>query len=177
MKTASPARLLFCASVALAFSAVRAGSEPCLPAPTVRELARMSPCELDRLFAAGHVGCLPVGKGHGRVLYVCDAKRPRMRAAMQSAVWKGKEFFPGGEFINLWCGFSADRSHADIGVSWFDGQPAIVMEYPPSSPMFHNNRDELREIAPGLFLARYYDRCPCPKLKGYFVLQFTGCGD
>ena len=35
--------------------------------------------------------------------------------------------------------------------------------------------DELREIAPNVFLGRFYERGPCPKLKGYFVLRRAGC--
>jgi hypothetical protein len=177
MKTSSPARLL----LALAALALWAPGRPgaCAagePGPTPRELARMSPCELDRLFAAAGVGCLPVGLGRGRVLYVAEAHRPRARARVQSVVWKGKYFYPDGAITNQWCGFRAVASHAEVGPSWCDGRPCVVIEYPPDAPVFGNARDELREVAPGVFLGRYYERCPCPKWAGYFVLEFAGCG-
>jgi hypothetical protein len=144
--------------------------------PLSRDFRRMSPGELDEWFAGGTACELPVGVTRGHVVHVADAKRPRLAAGLQNAFWKGKVFFPNGEFINRFCGFRADRSHGEIGPSWFDGKPCVVLEYPPSALVFANSRDEIREVAPGLYLARFYDRCPCPKFKGYFVLEMT-CRD
>jgi hypothetical protein len=160
------------AAVALAAAHPLLAAEP----PTVREFRRMSLCELDERFARGAACGLPVGVTRGHVVHLVEAKHPRLAAALQSAFWKGKVFFPDGEFINRFCGFRADRSRAEVGPSWFDGQPCVVLEYPPTALVFANSRDEIREVAPGLYLARFYERCPCPKLKGYFVLEMT-CRD
>lgn len=166
-------RCLATLTVLLAFTQPRlAAADPL----TVRDLRRMSLCELDELFARGDVRGLPVGVTRGHVVHVIDSKCPRLTAALQSAFWKGKVFFEGGEFINRFCGFRADRSHVAVGPSWFDGRPCLVLEYPPSSLVFANTRDEVRELAPGLHLGRFYDRCPCLKLKGYFVLEMA-CRD
>jgi hypothetical protein len=165
-------RCLATLTVALGIAGPLLAGEP----PTIREFRRMSLCELDERFAAGTACELPVGATRGHVVHVADAKRPRLAAGLQSVVWKGKVFFPDGEFINRFCGFRADRSHGEIGPSWFDGKPCVVLEYPPTALVFANSRDEIREIAPGLYLARFYDRCPCSKLKGYFVLEMT-CRD
>jgi len=137
---------------------------------TAGELARMCAGDLEQLFAAGRVGALPVGLARGRVLLVTSASKPRLRAQLMNAVWKGKIFSADGSFTNQWLGFQAVPSCAAIGPSWFDDRPCFVLEYPPGSPVFANTRDEFREIAPGLFLGRFYQRCPCPKLQGYFVL-------
>jgi hypothetical protein len=151
------------------------GSDPstCEAGLRARDLRRMTPCELDDLFAHGTANCVPVGVLRGRVLYVVAATCPRLRAGLQSTLWKGKVFHADGDFTNRWCGFRAGTSHVQIGSSWFDGQPCIVLEYPPDALVFANARDELREIAAGLYLGRVYDRCPCPKLTGYFVLERT----
>jgi hypothetical protein len=171
-----PTRSVFALALALGIAQpLTAGDEPA-PVHRARDLRRMTPCELDRLFAHGKACAMPVGVTRGRVLYVVDAPCPRVRAALQSVPWKGKVFFPCGDFTNRWCGFRAVASHGEIGDSWFDGQPCIVLEYPPDAPVFSNARDELREVAPGLYLCMVYDRCPCPKLKGYFVLEMT-CRD
>ncbi len=146
---------------------------PALAAPcaiTEAELNRLCAAELEQLFAGGKVGAMPVGPVRGRVLLVTSAPNPRLRAQLMNAVWKGKVFCPDGSFTNQWLGFQAVPSHAIIAPSWFDDQPCFVLEYPPGSPVFANTRDEFREIAPGLFLGRFYQRCPCPKLQGYFVL-------
>ena len=68
-------------------------------------------------------------------------------------------------------GFQALRGKAELGVSGYDGKPCLVFQYPPDTPLFGNMYDELREVAPGLYLARLYERCPCPRFRGYFAIQ------
>jgi hypothetical protein len=142
---------------------------------TIREVTRMELGELDQLFVRGQVGSQPVGSLRGPVLYVADARFPRGKAHLLGVVWKGKNFHADGSFDNQWIGFSAISSRIATGPSWFDGQPCFVLEYPPGTAVFGNARDEIREIAPGLFLGRFYERCPCPKFQGYFVLELREC--
>jgi hypothetical protein len=104
-----------------------------------------------------------------------------MKTRMTNRVWKGKYFEEDGSFTNQWLGFRALHSHTCEGLSWLDGQPCVILEYPPDTPVFGNTRDEVREIAPGLWLGMWYDREPCPKLRGFFALECpakrTRCGD
>jgi hypothetical protein len=144
---------------------------------TLERLQKFDRCHLDHLFTQGRVASPPVGLGRGRILWLTDVKRPQLQARLSGIVWKGKYFYPDGRFINQWLGFRAVAAQVTVGPSWFDGQPCFIMEYPPHAAVFGNARDELREIAPGLFLGRYNDRSPCPKLRGYFALDFRGsCG-
>jgi hypothetical protein len=106
------------------------------------------------------------------VLMLLDTRAPRMRARMNNTMWKGKVFGDSGNVINQWACFRALTSQANYDTSWYDGRPCIVMQYAPGTPLFANNRDELRQIGPGLYLARLYLRNPYPKFRGYFVLQF-----
>lgn len=139
---------------------------------TASELFRMCPSELEERFACGCVGEHPVGAAFGRVLLVPSSRAPRLRAQAMNTLWKGKYFFPDGDFTNLWLGgVQAVPSEIKIGPSWFDSKPCFILEYPPGSPVFANTRDEFREVAPGLFLGRFYERCPCPRFQGFFVLQ------
>ncbi len=139
---------------------------------TAGVLCRMGSAELEQVFAAGRVGPMPVGTACGRVLLVSSARLPRLRGQVMSSIWKGKHFFPDGSFTNLWVGgVEAVPSCVSVGPSWCDAMPCFVLEYPPGSPVFANTRDEFREIAPGLFLGRFYQRCPCPRLQGYFLLE------
>jgi hypothetical protein len=152
---------------------VRGEPPACL---TLHHLKHMSETELAELFAHAEAGSPPVGIGRGRVVHLVDARLPRMRTGMMNVVWRGKVLRDDGSFVNRWAGgIRAIHSHATIAPSWADGRPAIVMEYPPGTPIFANNRDELREVAPGLYLGAFYDRCPCPRLRGYFALQFESC--
>jgi hypothetical protein len=142
---------------------------------TLKHLTKLSECELNRLFEQAPPGAIPLGYSRGRVLRMQDARLPRLQARLASGIWKGKHFEEDGAFINQWPGFTALRSKAEMGISSLDGKPCIVIEYPLETPLFGNNRDELREIAPGLYLARLYERCPCPRFRGYFAIQVE-CG-
>jgi hypothetical protein len=143
---------------------------PCL---TPRDLARLDRDQLDAVFAAGATPEPPVGFGRGRILLRVDGKMPRVRARLQGLAWKGKVFHADGTFVNQWAGFRAIASRVEVGPSWYDGRPCVVLAYPPGTPVFGNARDELREVAPGLWLGRFYAVCPCGHLEGYFALEIT----
>ena len=171
-----PPRLVISATLGLLFCSAQLGyaENPCChEAVTVSELKRMDICELDQLFAQGAAAASPVGPARGTILLRTDGKR--MRARLAGTVWKGKHFYPDGCMINQWLGFRAIGTQVTVGPSWYDGKPSLIVEYPPGTPVFGNARDELREIAPGLFLGRFYERCPCQKLQGYFVLVLQHC--
>ncbi len=161
----------------LAFAFLMTGSFNCARAQScplsVAQLKKLSVCELDRLFEQAPPGDIPVGTARGRVLLMTDARLPRLRACLASSVWKGKQFDCDGEFINQWPGFQALRGKAALGESWHDGKPCLVLDYPSDTPIFGNTRDELRLVAPGLYLARLYERCPCPHFRGYFVIEMA----
>jgi hypothetical protein len=138
---------------------------------TLDQLRRMSCCELAELFGRAECGPMPHGCLRGHVLVMTNTRLPRVKARLSGAVWKGKCFADDGSFINQWVGFKALDSHAGPGTSWADGKPCIVMEYRPGTPLFANTRDELRQVGPGLYLGRLYDRCPCPKFRGFLALE------
>lgn len=170
--------ILFALIPPVIFPGCLEGAEVCPGCPrplTVGELARMNLCQLDALFAAAKCAPAPVGLGRGTILLRLDGKCPKTRARMQGMVWKGKYFYGDGRFTNQWAGFRAVESVVETGPSWYDGQPCVVLPYPPNAKVFGNARDELREIAPNLWLGRFYEVCPCRKHQGYFVLEFCGC--
>jgi hypothetical protein len=142
---------------------------------TAAQLDRLGACELERLFAQAEVGEPPVGFARGRVLLLLDARWPRARARLAGLAWKGKHFAPDGSFVNQWPGFRALGARAACGPSWYDGRPCLVMEYPAGTPVFGNARDEVRQVGPGLYLGRLYQRCPCPRFRGYFALELHPC--
>src|SRR5215207_4131261 len=124
-------------------------------------LRKLNECELARLFEQATPGAIPVGSAKGRVLLMTSAKFPRLKANLACTVWKGKQFHDDGGLINQFVGFQALRASVEMGTSWHDGKPCIVIEYPPGTPLFGNVRDELREIGLGLYVGRFYERCPC----------------
>lgn len=142
---------------------------------TMADLKKMNECELERLFGSSPPGPIPHGYARGQVLLMTEARLPKVRAHLASTAWKGKHFEDNGDFINQWPGFKALRGNSQLGTSWHDDKPCLVLDYPSSTPLFGNTRDELREVAPGLYLARLYERCPCPRFRGYFAIQVCGC--
>jgi hypothetical protein len=146
----------------------RAEPQPIL---SLNQLQHLSPCDLEQLYARADIGTLPTSCTRGRVLHLADTRLPRLKACAFNLAWKGKCFECDGSFVNRWPGFTALSSHAEPGASWYDGRPTLVMEYAPGTPLFANLHDEIREVAPGLYLGRLYERCPCPRFVGFFALE------
>src|SRR5262245_13764404 len=141
-------------SFALLLLSVPAQAGAANPVLTARDLAGMDLCQLDALFASATAEALPVGSGRGTILMRTDGKRLKMR--LDGLVWKGKVFRDDGSYVNQWAGFRAIGTCAVIEPSWADGKPCVVLDHPAGTPVFGNARDELRQIAPGVWLGRFY---------------------
>lgn len=147
----------------------KAQSPGCL---TLEALQRMTPCELASLYDKADVGTPMVGRLHGRLLYVNDPFMPKLRVRLSNAMWRGKAASEDGYFVNRWIGgIEAIDSHYVIGPSWVDGRPAVLMDYAPGTKILGNVHDEVREVAPGLYMGPVFERCPCPKFRGFVALQ------
>ena len=87
--------------------------------------------------------------------------------------WQGKVFEPGGATaVNRFFGLQVIRAQVLQGPSWLDGGPALVLDYSRTSRVYADNRDEIRQVAPGLFLGLMYDRTMAPpRLQMYFALE------
>ena len=116
----------------------------------------MSPDELDELFRGSEPGEIPQGEGKGTVLV-----RPGTELAGPAAkvvhylVWQGKVFDPErGELRNeiLPFGIKAVRAKVYKDESWLDGKEAIILDYSKTSVVAQWIRDEIREVAPRLYL-------------------------
>jgi hypothetical protein len=138
---------------------------------SLKQLQRLNQHQLEQLFAAAEAPSIPVGFNRGQVLMLTGRAFPRTGAWVAGLVWKGKHFDEDGHFINQWLGFRALQSQAGLAPSWYDGRPCLVMQYPPGTPLFGNMRDEFREVGPGLYLGRAYERSPEPRFRGYIGMQ------
>jgi hypothetical protein len=141
-----------------------------LAGPPAGSLHEATPCCWESLFRQGALGCGPVGPTRGAVLYA-DGKHPRLKAHLQGVVWKGKTFHCDGTFTNRWLGgIQAVSAGVHVEPSWLDGQPCLVMQYAADAHVFGNVRDELREIAPDVWLGHSYDAATGHQ-KNWFVLR------
>lgn len=130
-----------------------------------------TPESWDASFRQGVVGDAPVGPTRGTVLYADDARLPRVKARLQGAVWRGKVFHGDGTFTNRWLGgVRAGTASTAVEPSWIDGQPSLVVQYPPTALVFRGVRDELREVSPGVWLGRSFDAAT-GRPKNWFTLR------
>ena len=140
---------------------------------TFERLTCMSWDELQHLYRNAPPGSVPSGFVRGKSLFnPCEALAgPRTKVA--NCLWKGKHFCPDdATLINQWLGVRAIRANIYPGESWLDGKPALILDYAETSFVWRDARDEMREVAPGLYVgAMYLRRCPEPRIKTMFILQ------
>lgn len=142
------------------------------PQLTLNQLVRMSRPELDALYQQGTPAPIFDGRVRGRALYPDGPLAvPRSRAAR--LVWQGKIFQGSqGMAVNKFFGVRAVKARVYQAESWRDGNPALILDYSETSLIYRPYRDEIREVAPGLYLGLMYARTqPQPKLKMYFALE------
>jgi hypothetical protein len=134
----------------------------------------MSTPELELLYRNAGAGDIPTGYLPGKVLYCPDERFAGAKSRLSALVWHGKIFDPcTGTLINQWCGLQAVRARVYPGSSCLDGRPAIVMDYRGvSCVVWASVRDEMREVAPGLYLGVMF-RCrgACAQFKMFFALE------
>jgi hypothetical protein len=142
-------------------------------AVTLGDLTSMSQTELDDLFRRSPMGEIPDGDAQGTAIVApeTDIEWPVLILTRWLA-WQGKVFYrPQGYLFNKVgpLGFHLVKARVYVAPSWFDTQPAIILDYSRTSLIAHEVRDEIREVSPGMFLGIVYYGA----LKTInFVLQF-----
>jgi hypothetical protein len=126
-------------------------------AVTENDLLDLSDDELDELFRGGSVGEIPDGNANGKVLVGSKSETVSDTAAWvaETLAWKGKVFDrEKGELRNKISPFAIKAVRAKVykEASWFDGAETIVLDYSKTSVLAQRVRDEIREVAPGLYL-------------------------
>ncbi len=146
-------------------------------AVTLDQLLRMSPAELEAVYRQGVAAAIPEGRVRGTALLAPGTWRTRLLARGTRLVWQGKIIEPGqATAVNRFFGLRIIRGQLYQGPSWLDGSPSLVLDYSQTSHIYAGNRDEIRQVAPGLFLGLMYDRTTAPPgLSMYFALQPLDC--
>lgn len=141
------------------------------------QLLKMSGAELDDLFAKAGPGPIPNGPANGTAIIANDTKfSAPIAEIVNHFAWQGKTFDAAhGTLTNriTLLGFNAIVAEVYVADSWFDKKPCIVLDYSKTSFLAKRVRDEIREIAPGLYLGLvYWD----DKRLIHFSLQFPEGG-
>jgi len=122
-----------------------------------QDLVTMSADELDELFRKSPAGEIPEGEANGQVLLGSERDRLSETAAQVAhlVAWQGKVFDrEKGLLVNKVGPFGTELIRARVykEPSWFDGNETIVLDYSDTSVVARWIRDEIREVAPHLYL-------------------------
>jgi hypothetical protein len=140
---------------------------------TAPQLLSMSQKDLDNLFSNSPSGDIPNGEAEGTAIIAPDTVfSPEIASLINIFTWKGKTFDAAhGTLRNRILAFGLDAIVAEVykSASWFDNKECIVLDYSKTSFVAQHVRDEIRLIAPGLYLGLVY----WEKSKTiHFALQF-----
>jgi hypothetical protein len=148
------------------------GQQP--PAPiSLDQLLGMSPAQIESVYRQGTAVAIPPGRVRGTALLAPGTRRARFVSRGARLLWQGKVFEPDeATAVNRFFGMRVIRGQLYQGESWLDGGPSLVLDYSQTSRIYADNRDEIRQIAPGLFLGLMYNRTTSPpELSMYFALE------
>lgn len=121
-----------------------------------RALRRMDNQELDVLFRSSPAGKIPHGRLPGTTLLFPGSPVCGLLARLvHLAVWQGKETETSGRSLKNLVGplrMRSIRALLSHDRSWVDGDRCVLIDYSTTSRVAHMVRDEIRLVAPGLYL-------------------------
>ena len=144
----------------------------------VQKLFQMSREQLDELFTNSPAGEIPNGETDGTALIapgtVCTKE---IAECLRLLAWQGKVFdAEKGCLKNRVTAFGLKAVDAKVykGPSFFDNKECIVIDY-AELPLVQWVRDEIRLIAPGLYLGKvYWAKKPLPAHFALVVVKPPG---
>ena len=146
------------------------------PAPTLAGLMRTPRAELAALYGRSQPGPIPHGESDGLASAAPGTAAGRFSQAVFGICWQGKVFDrEAGALVNKIAGFIRNvPAKVFVGESWFDGKPAVIIDYKGVSVLCAPVRDEIRRVGPDLYLGFAYVRTPGkPVAPLMFALDFS----
>src|SRR5712692_3967877 len=126
----------------------------------VPQLLTMSQAQLDELFTKSDPGEIPNGEADGTAIVAPgSAYTTEVASWINHFAWQGKVFdAQKGQLKNRILPFGLNAIIAKVykAPSWLDGKECIVLDYSETSLLAHWIRDEIRLIAPRLYLGKVY---------------------
>jgi hypothetical protein len=145
---------------------------------TTETLLHMSKDELDELFGKSPAGEIPDGKTEGTAIIASGTKfSGAIAKIVNHFAWQGKSFKkdrkdPTRSTLRnrlTMLGFEAIVAQVYKDSSLFDGRECIVLDYSETSTVAGWIRDELRQVAPNLYLGKVYGHHDKPLI--HFALE------
>ena len=125
------------------------------------DLVKMSQSELDQIYRNSDRGEIPDGNARGMAIIAPGSPLTEGMASMvEMLAWQGKVFHrEQGYLLNKVTAFGWEWVDAKVyvGNSWLAEGESIILDYSQSSVFLAQPiRDEIREIAPNLYLGNAY---------------------
>jgi hypothetical protein len=128
------------------------------------DLMKKSQKDLDDLFARSQPGPIPEGDSQGAAIVCPGTFWSRLIAGfVHHLAWQGKVFTKNadGNEATLVNKIGPAGTHVIVArvyqtASWLDGKACIVLDYSKTSLFARKIRDEIREVAPRLYLGKVW---------------------
>jgi hypothetical protein len=137
------------------------------------DLSRLTAPQLDALYARSSAAPMPDGRVRGLPLIAPGSTLGPVRSRTGRLVWQGKTFERNSATaVNRFFGLPVIRGKLSDGPSWRDGRQSLILDYSGTSYVYGRYRDEIRQVAPGVYLGLMFDRSgPSPTFVRYFALD------
>jgi hypothetical protein len=137
---------------------------PRTSALTMSDLMKKSQRELDDLFQSSPPGPIPQGESQGTAIVWPGTFWTKLVARLvHHLAWQGKVFTksPDGKDATLQNKIGPTGANLIVArvyytSSWLDGKECIVLDYSKTSLFARKIRDEIREVAPRLYLGKVW---------------------
>ncbi len=146
-------------------------------------LLHMTAAQLDERFRQGVAEPIPDGESYGTMIVRLGTgtRYARFMAViLRVGLWQGKIFYPEqGILYNKVSPLriKAEKARVYQEASWLDGRESIIVDYATTASFASRwIRDEIRMVAPGLYLGIAYRRKTRQPLV-YFLLEFPRTRD
>src|SRR2546430_1909013 len=140
---------------------------------TVKEMLAMSQTQLDDLFKSSEAGPIPDGPAEGTAIIAPGTVfTPEIAKFVNVFGWQGKTFDAAHGVLRnriLASGLNAIVAEVYKTPSWLDQKECIVLDYSKTSLVAQWIRDEIRLVAPKVYLGRVYWE---KKSLIHFALEF-----
>lgn len=146
------------------------------------DLLKMSSGELDTLFSNSPAGDIPDGETEGTAIIAAGTKfSPAIAKFVSHFAWQGKSFKrdrkdPTRSTLRnrlTMLGFEAIVAQVYKDPSLYDGKECIVLDYSETSTVAGWIRDELRQVAPHLYLGKVYGHHDKPLIHFALTVEPT----
>jgi len=116
---------------------------------------------LDNLYKTLPAGPIPNGKARGRAAFFPGTLLGTVTQIATALFWQGKIFdLKDGSMANRILGFTAIKAKIFYGKSKLDSRKSIILDYAETSRAAGMIIDEIRLVAPNIYLGRGYMRTP-----------------